>query len=119
MSVGILDRLRRRGTAVPEEVSVVGFDDVPAANYVSPAMTTIQVALDLLGRIAVDLLIAPDTVPDAIRQHLPDARLARRPRLHRPRPGGAQLACVAPSSAGNQPRVPPSSPPSKSRTPRT
>jgi DNA-binding LacI/PurR family transcriptional regulator len=66
MAVGILDRLRQRGTVVPDELSVVGFDDVPAATYVSPALTTIQVALDLLGRIAVDLLISPDSVPDAV-----------------------------------------------------
>src|SRR5665647_1970726 len=38
-----------------------------AATYVSPALTTIQVPLDLLGRIAVDLLISPDSVPDVDR----------------------------------------------------
>src|SRR5665647_1572930 len=67
MAVGILDRLRQRGTLVPEQVCVVGFDDMPAATYVSPALTTIQVPLDLLGRIAVDLLISPDSVPDVDR----------------------------------------------------
>jgi DNA-binding LacI/PurR family transcriptional regulator len=64
MAVGILDRLRSRGTLVPDEVSVIGFDDVPAATYVSPALTTVEVPLNLLGRIAVDLLISPDSVPD-------------------------------------------------------
>ncbi len=67
MAVGILDRLRQRGTLVPEQVCVVGFDDVPAATYVSPALTTVQVPLHLLGRIAVDLLISPESVPDAVR----------------------------------------------------
>ncbi len=66
MAVGILDRLRQRGTLVPEQVCVVGFDDVPAATYVSPALTTVQVSLHLLGRIAVDLLISPEAVPDAV-----------------------------------------------------
>lgn len=64
MALGILDQLRSRGVRVPQEVSVVGFDDVPAAMYVSPALTTVQVQLHLLGRIAVDLLISPDSVPD-------------------------------------------------------
>ena len=67
MAVGILDRLRQRGTLVPEQVCVVGFDDVPAAMYVSPALTTVQVSLHLLGRIAVDLLLSPESVPDAVR----------------------------------------------------
>lgn len=65
--MGILDRLRQRGTLVPEQVCVVGFDDVPAATYVSPALTTVQVPLNLLGRIAVDLLISPGSVPDVHR----------------------------------------------------
>lgn len=67
MAVGILDRLRQRGTLVPEQVCVVGFDDVPAATYVSPALTTVQVSLHVLGRIAVDLLISPESLPDAVR----------------------------------------------------
>lgn len=69
MAVGILDRLRQRGTLVPEQVCIVGFDDVPAATYVSPALTTVQVSLHLLGRIAVDLLLSPESVPDAVRGH--------------------------------------------------
>jgi len=60
MALGLLDRLRARGTAVPEEVSVVGYDDVPAAGFVSPALTTVAVPLDRLGRAAVDLLLDPD-----------------------------------------------------------
>lgn len=64
MALGIMDRLRARGTIVPDQVCVVGFDDVPAATYISPALTTVHVPLGLLGRIAVDLLIAPDSVPD-------------------------------------------------------
>ncbi len=67
LAVGVLDRLRQRGARVPEEVSVVGFDDVPASTYVSPALTTVQVSLPLLGRVAVDLLLAPETVTDAVR----------------------------------------------------
>ncbi|MCL3859407.1 LacI family DNA-binding transcriptional regulator [Actinotalea sp. K2] len=59
IALGILDRLRSRGTAVPGRVSVVGFDDVPAATQVSPTLTTVAVPLQLLGRTAVDLLLDP------------------------------------------------------------
>lgn len=65
MALGILDRLRARGTAVPEEISVIGFDDVPAAGFVSPALTSVSVPLDRLGRAAVDLLLDPDAIVDA------------------------------------------------------
>ncbi len=57
IALGILDRLRARGTDVPGRVSVVGFDDIPAATQVSPGLTTVAVPMRLLGRAAVDLLL--------------------------------------------------------------
>lgn len=71
MALGILDQLRQRGTTVPDHVSVVGFDDVPAATHTTPALTTVGVPLHQLGRAAVELLLdegpepgtAPVTVP--------------------------------------------------------
>ncbi|MFS0698824.1 LacI family DNA-binding transcriptional regulator [Cellulomonas sp. 179-A 4D5 NHS] len=62
MALGILDRLRSRGTAVPGGVSVVGYDDVPAATLVSPALTTVAVPFGRLGRAAVDTLLGLGTV---------------------------------------------------------
>ena len=59
IALGILDRLRSRGTMVPQDVSVVGFDDIPGATQVTPALTTVSVPLRLLGRAAVDLLLDP------------------------------------------------------------
>lgn len=58
MALGALDRLRQRGVDVPGEISVVGYDDVPLATLVTPALTTVRVPLDRLGRRAVDLLLA-------------------------------------------------------------
>ncbi|SDD41720.1 transcriptional regulator, LacI family [Sanguibacter gelidistatuariae] len=57
MALGIIDRLRQRGISVPDDMSVVGFDDVPVASLVSPALTTIQIPLAGLGRRGVDLLV--------------------------------------------------------------
>ena len=57
IALGIHDRLRHRGTRVPEEISVLGFDDVPAATQVTPALTTVAVPLERLGRAAVELLL--------------------------------------------------------------
>ena len=63
VALGILDRLRLRGVPVPERVSVVGFDDVPAATQVTPALTTVAIPLRLLGRTAVDTLLQPPSEP--------------------------------------------------------
>jgi DNA-binding LacI/PurR family transcriptional regulator len=65
IALGILDRLRARGTQVPQDVSVVGFDDIPGATQVTPTLTTVSVPLRLLGRTAVDLVLDPEhVVPD-------------------------------------------------------
>lgn len=67
MALGVLDRLRARGVRVPQDLSVVGFDDAPVATLVTPALTTVAVPLARLGRTAVDLLLAPqDDVPHAV-----------------------------------------------------
>ncbi len=58
VALGILNRLQARGLRVPEDVSVVGYDDIPAATLVSPALTTVTVPLARLGRESVDLLVA-------------------------------------------------------------
>lgn len=63
-ALGILDRLRTRGTVVPEHVSVVGFDAIPAVTHVSPGLRTVAVPLQLLGRCAVDLLPHPAGATD-------------------------------------------------------
>jgi len=59
VALGLLARLHARGLRVPDDVSVVGFDDVPAASLVTPALTTVAVPLARAGRQAVDLLEGP------------------------------------------------------------
>ncbi len=57
MAVGALRVARARGLRVPEELSVIGFDDVELANVVAPTLTTIRQPLAELGRMAVDRLV--------------------------------------------------------------
>lgn len=69
MAIGLLAALADAGRRVPEEVSVVGFDDVPEAAYVRPALTTVHQDFALVGRRAVESLIAQlgadaDEVPE-------------------------------------------------------
>jgi LacI family transcriptional regulator len=57
MAIGALQAARTRGVRVPEELSVVGFDDLEEAGIVTPALTTIRQPLAEMGRIAVSLLL--------------------------------------------------------------
>ncbi|MEW1910601.1 LacI family DNA-binding transcriptional regulator [Kitasatospora sp. NPDC085895] len=50
MAVGALEALRRAGRRVPEDVAVVGFDDVDCARTAEPALTTVHQPIEQLGR---------------------------------------------------------------------
>jgi LacI family transcriptional regulator len=56
VAVGTLRAARERGVRVPEDLSVVGFDDSEQAAIVTPALTTVRQPLAEMGRMAVSLL---------------------------------------------------------------
>jgi LacI family transcriptional regulator, galactose operon repressor len=56
LAIGALHAARERGVQVPEDLSVVGFDDVRYATIVSPALTTVRQPLADMGRTALILL---------------------------------------------------------------
>ena len=56
IAIGVLQAARERGIRVPEDLSVVGFDDVEYAEIVTPPLTTIRQPLAEMGRMAVSLL---------------------------------------------------------------
>lgn len=58
MAVGALATLRERGIRVPAELSVVGFDDMPVARDVTPALTTVRLPLVEMGERAMRLALA-------------------------------------------------------------
>jgi len=57
MAVGVLSALAAAGCRVPQDVAVVGCDDVPLAEYLVPPLTTVHVPLAETGEQAVDLLL--------------------------------------------------------------
>jgi DNA-binding LacI/PurR family transcriptional regulator len=57
MALGLLRALQQGGRRIPEDVSVVGFDDIPEAEYFGPPLTTIRQDFDELGRRALRVLI--------------------------------------------------------------
>lgn len=56
MALGALRALHERGLRVPEEVAVVGFDDVEGGQYSVPSLTTVSPDKPALARVAIDLL---------------------------------------------------------------
>lgn len=57
MALGLINGLIEGGRRVPEDVSVVGFDDVPEARFFRPALTTVRQDFERIGRVAVESLI--------------------------------------------------------------
>ena len=58
VAVAVVRHLREAGLRVPEDVAIVGFDDVPWADLVDPALTTVRQPLAELGTTAVGMLHA-------------------------------------------------------------
>lgn len=64
MAIGCLLALIEAGVRVPEDVAVVGFDDIPIARFVAPGLSTVRVRIAELGRTALDQLAARLEAPD-------------------------------------------------------
>ncbi|MGI8448497.1 MAG: LacI family DNA-binding transcriptional regulator, partial [Streptosporangiaceae bacterium] len=63
---GVLQALGERGLRAPEDLSVVGFDDVPVASWATPALTTVRQPLAAMAATAFRMLRAPGTgIPGA------------------------------------------------------
>ena len=62
-AVGVLREVRERGLRVPEDVSVTGFDNVTLAQFCHPALTTVHIPRDQIGRTICECLMNRDAVP--------------------------------------------------------
>lgn len=79
MALGLLGALRDKGLAVPNDVSVVGFDDVPESGYFSPALTTVRLDFEEVGHRCVERLlglirgeeleVVPPVQPELVVRH--------------------------------------------------
>ena len=71
MSIGLLSALRERGMRVPDDVSVVGFDDVPEAGYLFPPLTTVRQDFAALGELIMQKVLISVEEPDSITEDTP------------------------------------------------
>jgi DNA-binding LacI/PurR family transcriptional regulator len=84
-ALGLLRAVQQAGLKVPEELSIIGFDDIPEAEYFGPPLTTIRQDFDEVGRRALATVI--DLV-DGAAAGVPARQLRHRRRLrHALRPG--------------------------------
>jgi DNA-binding LacI/PurR family transcriptional regulator len=70
MAVGVLRAARDAGLLVPDELSVIGIDDIPLAAYFAPPLTTVRQDFAAIGRQAARLLIRAVQEPQADHEHL-------------------------------------------------
>jgi LacI family transcriptional regulator len=57
MAIGALSAFRDAGLRIPEDVALVGFDDIPIARFLDPPLTTVKVPIAELGRRGLNMLI--------------------------------------------------------------
>lgn len=57
MALGVLRAFSEEGVRVPEQVSVVGFDDIPESAYFSPPLTTVRQDFGAVGRSSIEVLL--------------------------------------------------------------
>jgi len=82
MALGAMGALRDAGRRVPDDVALVGFDDIPLARYVAPALTTIHQPIHEVGRRAAEMVLeraraAPESAPPPAREVLPTRLIVR------------------------------------------
>jgi DNA-binding LacI/PurR family transcriptional regulator len=86
MTLGVYAALAERGLSVPNDISVVGFDDLPESRWINPALTTVRQPLSEMAATALHLLVrmmAGDR-PEGTRTEL-STRLVERASTGHPR----------------------------------
>ena len=77
IAIGAIRALQRAGLRVPEDVAVVGYDDIHLARYIDPPLTTIGQDLALAGRLMVMKLLDAERPEDVRGERLPTTLIQR------------------------------------------
>lgn len=66
LAIGLMQGVQAAGLRVPEDLAIVGFDDIPAARYVSPALTTVSQFQETIGQRAAAMLLEHLASPEPL-----------------------------------------------------
>jgi LacI family transcriptional regulator len=79
MAMGVMDAVRDRELRIPDDISIIGFDDIPQASLIRPALTTVSQPLEKMGRVAAQMLLdlLKDSEKRADRIELPTQLIIR------------------------------------------
>jgi len=64
-AIGLLSAARQAGISVPDDLAIVGFDDIPFASHVHPRLTTVAQPQRDMGRQAMNMALALMTADDS------------------------------------------------------
>ena len=70
MAIGSIKELNRRGLTVPDDISVMGFDDISVASHITPALTTVSAPVEDIAKQAIELLTAVLDGNEPEKRHL-------------------------------------------------
>jgi LacI family transcriptional regulator len=70
MAVGAIRAIHEANLRIPEDIAVIGFDDIPTASKIDPALTTVRQPVRSMGALAVEMLIDIIAHPGAQTRHI-------------------------------------------------
>lgn len=56
MAIGVIKAVNEAGLSIPQDIALVGFDDIPIASYLRPSLTTVAIPMYQIGKVAMDVL---------------------------------------------------------------
>ncbi len=69
-ALGAVEAIREIGLRIPDDISIVGFDDTPQASVLEPRLTTVRQPLEQMGRVAAQLLLEQIEQPGTPRRRV-------------------------------------------------
>lgn len=70
LAIGAMQALKKKGYLIPKDVSIVGFNDISVAQYLSPPLTTIKVETDWMGELAVTTMLENIKEPQPVSRKI-------------------------------------------------
>ncbi|MGM0880318.1 MAG: LacI family DNA-binding transcriptional regulator [Bacillota bacterium] len=70
LAIGVMQAAKARGIRIPEQLSVIGFDDTPLCSIVSPRLSSISLPVRELGKHVTDIIISKIEHSDTVKQRI-------------------------------------------------